>query len=317
MYMARSTDGAASFAENTRVSTASSDPRVQKDVVGSTGSPIGIGDYIGAAATRGKAHLLWTDTRNGKQEIFYGSVDYASTGGGGGGGGSAPANDDCQNARLISTVPFREDIDTRSATGTASDPVSCSGTRDSNSVWYAITGSAQTVYGVDTILSDYDTVVSVYTGSCGALTPVSCSDDFGSAIGVASRSLLTFSVQPGVTYLIEVSGKGNGGTLRLRVGTPTTTRVEYKTAPDGSKALKISGAGFIDGNATVNMSIEGVVTALPTLFFQDRQADGTVTTLFATRKKLKKLVKPGVVVTVTVQSPADGSSAALPYIFSR
>jgi hypothetical protein len=314
MYMARSTNGGASFAENTRVSTASSDPRVQKDIVGSTGSAIGIGDYIGVTATRGKAHLFWTDTRNAKQEIFYGQVEYGSPGGG---GGSAPANDDCQNARLIPAVPFREELDTSSATGLAGDPVSCSGTRDSNSVWYAITAASQTVYGVDTILSDYDTVVSVYTGSCGTLTRVACSDDFGSAIGFANRSLLTFSVQPGVTYLIEVSGKGSGGTLRLRVGAPTTTRVEYKTAPDGSKALKISGAGVTDGNATVSMSIGGVVTVLPTLFFQDRQADGTVTTLFATRKKLKKMVKPGVVVTVTVESPADSSSFALPFIFSR
>ena len=314
MYLARSANGGAGFAENTRVSTVGSDPRVQRDVVGSTGSPIGIGDYIGVVATRGKAHLLWTDTRNGKQEIFYGPVEYASTGGG---GPTAPANDECQNARLISAVPFREEIDTRSATGSAIDPVSCSGTRDSNSVWYAITSSAQTVYGVDTILSDYDTVVSVYTGSCGALTPVSCSDDFGSAICFANRSLLTFPVQPGVTYLIEVSGKGSGGTLRLRVGTPTTTRVEYKTAPDGSKALKISGAGFTDGNTTVSMSVEGVVTVLPTLFFQDRQGDGTVTTLFATRKKLKKMVKPGVIVTVTVESPAGSLSFALPFIFSR
>ena len=314
MYLGRSTNGGASFAENTRVSTASSDPRVQRDVVGSTGSAIGIGDYIGVTATRGKAHLLWTDTRNGKQEIFYGPVEYESTGGG---GGNPPANDECQNARLIPAVPFRDETDTRSATGSASDPISCSGARDSNSVWYAITASAQTIYGVDTILSDYDTVVSVYTGSCGALTPVRCSDDFGSAIGFANRSLLTFPVQPGVTYLIEVSGKGSGGTLRLRVGAPTTTSVEYKTAPDGSKALKITGSGFIDGNATVSMSIGGTVTVLPTMFFQDRQADGTVTTLFATRKKLKKMVKPGVVVTVTVESPADSLSFALPFIFSR
>ena len=312
-YLARSTDGGASFAENTRVSTAGTDPRVQKDVVGSTGSAIGIGDYIGVTATGGKAHLLWADTRNGKQEIFYGQVEYASTGG----GGNAPANDACQNARLIPSVPFREDLDTRSATGSASDPISCSAGRDSNSVWYAITASTQTVYGVDTILSDYDTVVSVYTGSCGALTPVRCSDDFGSAIGSANRSLLTFPVQAGVTYLIEVSGKGSGGALRLRVGAPTTASVEYKTGLDGSKALKITGAGFILGSATVSMSIGGTVTDLPTLFFQDPLTDGTATTLFASKKKLKKMVKPGVVVTVTVESPAGSSSFALPFTFSR
>jgi hypothetical protein len=314
MYLARSTDGGNSFVENTRVSTVGTDPRIQASVVGTTGTAIGIGDYVGLTATQGKAHLLWTDTRNSKQEIFYGQVQYASSGGG---DPIGPANDACGTARVIGAVPFREESDTRSATGVETDPLSCSGSRDSHSVWYSITAGVDTVLGVDTHFSDYDTVVSVYTGSCSGLTRVGCNDDFGNRVAFPTRSMLTFSARAGVTYLIEVSGKGTGGTLRLRVGVPTAVDVAFKKAPDGSKALRISGAGFVDGNARVTIRVGDTETELPTLFFLDRQADGTATTLFATRSKLKKLVKTGTTILVAVESPSSSNSFAVPFFFTR
>jgi hypothetical protein len=314
MYLARSTDGGGSFTENTRVSTAGTDPRIQASVTGTTGTAIGIGDYVGLTATRGRAHLLWADTRNSKQEIFYGQVEYASSGGG---DPIGPANDACGTARIIGSLPFLEESDTRAATGVETDPISCSGSRDSHSVWYSITAAADTVYGLDTASSDYDTVASVYTGSCGGLTRVACSDDFGNRIGSPTRSMLTFSARAGVTYLIEVSGKGSGGTLRLRIGLPTAVDVGFKKAPDGSKALKISGAGFVDGNARVSIRIGDTETELPTLFFLDRQADGTAATMYATRNKLKKLVKAGTTVLVSIESTSGSNSFAVPFFFTR
>src|SRR5262249_17314406 len=75
-YIARSTDGGTTFAENLRVSGVSSDPSIQASVVGSFDSQIGIGDYLGMFSTAGRAHLFWTDTRNQKQEAFYGLVEF-------------------------------------------------------------------------------------------------------------------------------------------------------------------------------------------------------------------------------------------------
>jgi hypothetical protein len=313
-YLARSTDGGHSFAENTRASRMGTDPRIQAGVVGSTGSSIGIGDYLGLTATQGKAHLLWADTRNRNQEIFYGQVEYASSGGG---GPTGPANDGCSSPRVIGGLPFQDESDTRSATGLVTDPVSCSGGRDSHSVWYSLTPTADAVYGVDSHFSDYDTVLSVYTGSCDGLTRVACSDDFGNQITFPTRSMLVFSARAGQRYLIQVSGKGSGGTLRLRVGGPTVVDVAFKKAPDGSKALRITGAGFVDGNARVTIRAGDTETELTTLFFLDRQPDGTANTLFATRKKLKKLVKTGTTVLVTVESPLSSNSFAVPFFFTR
>src|SRR5258707_13626629 len=46
MYLARSTDGGATFGENTQVTAASSDPRIQSQVGGPFVSFTGLGDYL-------------------------------------------------------------------------------------------------------------------------------------------------------------------------------------------------------------------------------------------------------------------------------
>ncbi|MFY9609990.1 MAG: sialidase family protein [Blastocatellia bacterium] len=315
VYNARSTDGGASFSDNTRVSGASSNPQVQARVLGSSSAAIGIGDYIAATAARGKTHMMWTDTRNDKQEIFYGQLDFNMSGGAGGGG--AVANDACSSPRAIFSFPFSEESDTRLATSATNDPSSCSGSPDSASVWYSFTSSSDTVLGIDTAGSDFNTVLSIYTGVCGGLGPVACSDDFGSSINPADRSMLAFGANAGVPYLIEVSGKAGGGNLRLRVGYPTITAVEYTPGPDGNDSLKITGAGFVNNNAIVTVDKKGVKTQLPTMFFAGAQPDGTATTLFGSKKKLKKLVKPRKPVVVMVESPAGSGRVSVPFSFIR
>lgn len=316
MYLARSTDGGASFVENRRISSVSSDPRIQSNVLGSNASSIGIGDHVGMAATHGKAHLLWADTRRGKQEILYGQVDFVSS-------GPPPPpppgfpSDNCQSPRVIASLPYTDALDTRSATSSSDDPVSCTGARDTNSVWYAISASASTAYGIDTISSDYDTVVSVYTGVCGALAPVACSDDFGTPPDKANRSVLTFSATAGATYLIEVSGKGSGGLLKIRVGYPTITGIERTNAPDGTDSLMITGAGFFVRDAAVTVQVDGEDIALPNVFTAGPpQPDGTDTTFYATKKKLKRVVKRGDLL-VRVESPIGSGNISNMFLFTR
>jgi hypothetical protein len=311
-YLARSTDGGATFSDNVRVSGESSNPLVQSTVEASFGNQIGIGDYLGLTALNGKAHLLWTDTRHGKQEIFYGKVQFEPSGGGGGGGGG-PSNDGCQTPKVITVLPFTEVLDTAAATSEQQDPQSCSGSAGTNSVWYSFASVVDTVYGLDSIDSDYDTVLSVYTGICGALTRISCNDN-----SQGSGSLLTFNASAGTNYLIEAVGKGNGGALHLRLGFPTISEVSFTRGPDGSKSLRITGAGFTNGSASVVVRKDGEDNILPTTFFSSTvEGDGTVTQLFATKKKLKKLVKKGQPVVVTVESPAGSGRTSRPFTFTR
>ncbi len=315
-YLARSTDGGASFPQNIKVSSVASDPRIQAGVLGGNSSAIGIGDYLGVAAVNGRTRLLWTDTRRGAQEIFFGEV--ASTpADDGGGGGNAPPHDNCQTPRLISALPYQDDALTVEATVVASDPISCTGNQGQNSVWYSMTPTVNSWYGLDTKASDYDTVISVYTGACGSLTRVACNDDFSNAVANQNRSLLVFQAQAGTTYLIEAVGKGSGGTLRLRVGYPTITNVEFKKDPNGEKALRITGSGFADGTS-VSVIKDGIATNLPTVSYSnEKQGDGTVTLLFATVKKLKKLVKSGETVIVAIESPAGSGRLANQFLFTR
>jgi hypothetical protein len=184
-------------------------------------------------------------------------------------------------------------------------------------VWYSITAAANSIYGIDTSLSDYDTVVSVYTGACGTLTRVGCSDDFGNPPDAANRSLLTFTETAGVTYLIEVSGKGSGGLLKIRAGYPAITGVQFTSAPDGSDALLITGAGFFVRNAAVTVQLDGEDIALPNVFTAGPPLpDGTDTIFYATRKKLKKLVKRGSLL-VRVESPIGSGNISNRFLFTR
>ncbi len=316
MYLAHSTDGGESFGENTRISSASSDPRVQANVLGSTVSAIGLGDYVGMVARRGKSHIMWADTRRGKQEVVYGQVDFGSSVPPPSG---QPPNDSCQSPAIIASSPYSDATYTGFATSSPDDPVSCTGAQDTNSVWYAITPVLSTICGVDTSQSEYDTVVSVYTGGCGALAQVACSDDFANPPDTGNRSLLTFNATAGVTYLIEVSGKGSGGLLKIRSGYPTISGIEYTRAPDESLALKITGAGFYDNNVSVTVQLngDGEEIALPNIFpASPLLPDGTDTVFYATKAKLKKLVKHGSLL-VRVESPAGSGNISNAFLFTR
>jgi len=313
MYLARSTDGGASFGENTRISAASSDPRTQANVIGSNNSSIGIGDYIGLVATRGTAHVMWADTRSGKQEIRYGQINFGSSPPPPGG---LPA-DTCQSPRVIGSLPYVDTLDTSATSSASDDPVSCSGSQDTNTVWYSITPTVDTVYGIDTSLSGYDTVVSVYSGGCGSLTREACSDDFGNPPDRANRAVLTFSARARVTYLIEVSGKGNGGSLRIQAGYPTITSVVYTTVLEETDVLMIAGAGFFSRDAAVTVQLDGEDIPLPNLFtFGPPAPDGTDTIFYATKKKLRKLVKRGSLL-VRVESPVGSGNVSNTFLFTR
>lgn len=317
VYFARSTNGAASFDGNIRLSSASSNALTQAQVTGGNGSPIGIGDYISLQAINGKAYAMWTDSRRGVQEIFRGNVVFNSPGGGGGGGGGA-GSDACQNPRPIASLPFQDTVDTSAATSAADDPVTCAASQGSNSIWYSLTAPANTWIGVDSSESNYDTVLSVYSGACGALNPVACNDDFAGAANNPNRAVLVFQAALGATYLIEATGKGAGGSLRLKIGFPVITGIEYPSLPKGSELFRITGAGFRENDVAVSMNRAGDVFPLPNIAFTgQRQADGTFNEITATRKKLRKVVQPGTSVTVTLQSPASGGAESNPVVFTR
>jgi hypothetical protein len=107
-----------------------------------------------------------------------------------------PANDDFNNATVISSVPFSTTEDTSQATFDPSDP-----TQDvcwnNGSVWFAYTPSSNVQITADTFGSNYDTVLSAWTGTQGALSLIACNDDFNGA-----QSQISFSATGGTTYTL-------------------------------------------------------------------------------------------------------------------
>lgn len=147
-------------------------------------------------------------------------ADYGSPGGGNldlnfSYAASAPGNDLCANAVVIpngltfNPAPYC----TIGATNSGGDVVeSCGFSPNSNSVWYRFTPCGHGSISVDTNGSDYDTVVSVFFGACGAAVEIACDDDAGTG---ANSQLTAVPVAAGVTYLIKVSDYNtpDGGTL--------------------------------------------------------------------------------------------------------
>jgi hypothetical protein len=83
-------------------------------------------------------------------------------------------------------------------------------------VWYTLTPTSNGIVTLDTIGSDFDTVLAVYTGSAvNALTRLACNDD-----AVNQQSQVTVPVMAGTPYRVQVGGlNGAAGNLVLNVPT--------------------------------------------------------------------------------------------------
>jgi hypothetical protein len=122
-------------------------------------------------------------------------------------------NDNFANATVIPSSPFTRGVDTAAATTELGDPTpSCATGSRAKSVWYQFTPPTDGTVDANTYGSSYETLLSVWTGSPGALSEVACS-----AYQVA------FAVLGGTTYSFMITAPyDDGGTLifNLLLGTP-------------------------------------------------------------------------------------------------
>lgn len=150
-----------------------------------------------------------------------------------------PANDDCANATLVTSLPFVDSVDMTTATTELGDPVSTCGGQGTNSIWYRIpAGSDATLLRGLVAGSGTDYGVRAWTGSCGALVELECEflDDFFTDFGFAAE---------GQEYLIEIVNLATPGTLDLTLD----VFPEFLVAKGGSRRNAIGGGpgGFLVG----------------------------------------------------------------------
>ena len=153
---------------------------------------------------------------------------------------SPPANDDFDQATVVSALPFTNDLDTTGASQALDDPTDCYGVGGSSSVWYVFTPSHDLMVQTDTYGSDYDTFLAVYTGVRGTLSNIGCNADGG--LLFSSRLFLRLS--EGVTYYFEVFG--DFGQLRFSV----RDFVQPAANDNITNAVPIESFPFTDGSNT-------------------------------------------------------------------
>lgn len=134
---------------------------------------------------------------------------------------AAPSHDDFAQAIPIPALPFEDSRSTVGATRAGDDPAECGA---GPTVWYVLEPTVTAEVKAETFGSDYDTTLSVYTGTQGSLTLLDCNDDFS---GLQSR--ISFEASGGETYYLMVGGydEASTGSLNLSV-------VEVKPLPPAS-----------------------------------------------------------------------------------
>lgn len=165
----------------------------------------------------------------------------------------AAGADNLASATVLS-VPLVNDLtNTTGATSQAGEFGTCGNfppsppTDNVHSVWYKYTPGSNGFLSLDTLGSNYDTVLEVYTTTVGSptfanLTSVGCNDD----VGAVKQSELTLPVSTAYTYYIVARdyNTGAGGTLDFSASFSTQQQiyVNKTTGSDtnpGSAALPV------------------------------------------------------------------------------
>jgi hypothetical protein len=117
-----------------------------------------------------------------------------------------PANDDLANAIPLDTLPYTQ---TQTIEGTGEEPnealPSCGFLPHIPTVWYQYTPASNQNVSFSTQGSDYDTVLSVWTGTTHPLTELMCNDNTITGQEGDFSSKLSMPLTAGATYFINIS----------------------------------------------------------------------------------------------------------------
>src|SRR4051794_13084368 len=141
---------------------------------------------------------------------------------------AAPTNDAFAAAASLSGATATATGTNVAATRETGEPMHGGVTIETGSVWWKWTAPQSGTIRVDTLGSDFDTVLGVYTGgSVSALTTVASNDN---AIGTYA-SEVSFAATAGTTYAIAVAGFNYWtGNIRLSINAPHPANDSFASA---------------------------------------------------------------------------------------
>jgi hypothetical protein len=159
-----------------------------------------------------------------------------------------PGNDDIAGATVIAALPFTDSVDTTEATTDPGDPFASCAPPSGHTVWYSLTAATDTNILATTFGSDYDTTLSVYTGTPGDLTEVACNDDTAGSL----QSAVIFTATAGTTYYLMAGsfGETSGGTLVLNVEETDLELPTIDVTVDATGRFDRSGTATLSGTVT-------------------------------------------------------------------
>jgi hypothetical protein len=166
-----------------------------------------------------------------------------------------PPNDDFNQATVITQFPTTITEDVTNATVAFDDPFCAS---RNQTVWFSFTPTQNIFLEANTFGSNYDTTLSVYTGTRGALTQIACNDDSNGTF----QSRVRFNAIAGVTYYFEVSSfsVANPANLvfNLLLGPPPLTIIpgvnQFGSVDPTTGTATISGVVVCSKQAFVNIT---------------------------------------------------------------
>lgn len=164
---------------------------------------------------------------------------------------SRPSNDDIAKAiRINPPLPYTNTQNTNQATIEDNEARSSCEVRDSTSVWYQYIPSTDQNVSISTLGSDYDTVLSIWTGNAHPLNFVACNDDAITDNEKEQASQISLPLKKTTNYWFKISGLSEATSqLILRVepivndikitGQPTHQTIDYAQA--ATLTVQVSG----------------------------------------------------------------------------
>jgi hypothetical protein len=187
-----------------------------------------------------------------------------------------PVNDNFASAININLTngAFTDTKDSSGATTEAADPVPACVLQfsvaqgntgghpngDYNTIWYKFTPASNGNVSIDTNGSNYDTALSVWTGSAGSLAavPNGCNDDINP--GIVLTSQVAFNVTNGTTYFIMVSSFGPPDPNPLALGGKSVINVSFAQAPFAFTSQPTTNTVNAGSSATYTITVNAVMS---------------------------------------------------------